>query len=95
MPETRQITFSYQEVAEALVKRQGFHEGLWGVFVEFGLAAGNVPSPEGNIVPAAILPVQRMGIQRFDEEIKGLTVDASVVNPAPTSLERSPGADEA
>ena len=31
MPETPQILFSYQEIAEALVKQQGIHEGLWGL----------------------------------------------------------------
>lgn len=85
MPETRQITFTYEELAEILVKQQGIHEGLWGVYFELGIGGGNVPSPDGNFVPAAVVPLQRMGIQKFDEETKGLTVDAAVVNPAPES----------
>ena len=84
MAEPRQITFSYEELAEALVKQQGIHEGLWGVYAEFGLGAANVegPAPGGGSVPAAIVPLQRLGIQKFDLEVKGLTVDAAVVNPA-------------
>ncbi len=84
MPETPQILFSYQEIAEALVKQQGIHEGLWGLYVEFDIAVTHVSDQEGvNTVPAAIVPVQRIGLQRFDEEVGGLTVDAAVANPAP------------
>ncbi len=83
MPEARQIVFSYQEVAEILVKQQGIHEGLWGVYFELGITGANVNSaPGGDLVPAAIVPLARMGLQRFDEEAPGLTVDAAVVNPA-------------
>ena len=85
MADPRQFSFSYQELAEILVKQQGIHEGVWGIFVEFGLGATNVggPAPGGESVPAAIVPIQRLGIQKYDVEVKGLTVDAAVVNPAP------------
>ncbi len=83
MPEARQIIFSYQEIAEALVKEQGIHEGLWGIYAEFGIAAANINNtPGGDLTPAAIVPLVRMGIQRYDEEAPGLTVDAAKVNPA-------------
>ena len=85
MPETRQVTFTYEELAEILIKQQGIHEGLWGVYFELGIGAGTIPGPDGNFVPAAVVPIQRMGIQKFDEEVKGLTVDAAVVNPPPKS----------
>ena len=83
MPEARQIVFSYQEIAEALIKQQGIHEGLWGIYAEFGIAAANVNNaPGAGLVPAAIVPLARMGIQKYEEEAPGLTVDAAVVNPA-------------
>ncbi len=83
MAEPRQIAFPYQELATILVRRQGIHEGLWGVYVELGIGGANVsPAPGVDAVPAAIVPLQRIGIQRFDEEVEGLTVDAAVVNPA-------------
>ena len=86
MPETRQIIFSYKEIAEILVKQQGIHEGVWGIYAEFGITAANVnTAPGADLIPAAIVPIQRMGLQRFDEEAPGLTVDAAVVNPAPES----------
>ena len=86
MPEARQIVFTYKEIAEALVKQQGIHEGLWGIYIEFGTAGANVnTAPGADLVPAAIVTLAKMGLQRFDEEAPGLTVDAAVVNPAPSA----------
>ena len=82
MAQINQFVFSYKEIAEALVKQQDIHEGLWGVYLEFGIAAANInAAPEADVTPAAIVPVQRMGLQRF-EEANNLTVDAAEVNPA-------------
>ena len=82
MAEPRQISFSYEEVAKLLIKQQKIHEGLWGVYFELGLGGGNVPTPDAKSIPAAVVLLQRVGIQRFDQEVEGLTVDAAKVNPA-------------
>lgn len=76
-------TFSYKEIVEALVKKQGIHEGIWGIYIEFGIGAGNMPLPNDPkvFVPAAILPVQKIGLQKFPTHISPLTVDAAEVNP--------------
>lgn len=82
MPEANMLSFSHQEVAEALIKSQNIHEGLWGIYVEFGLGAamiGQGPS-DPNLLPAAIIPVTKIGIQKFPIA-NNLTVDAAVVNP--------------
>lgn len=82
-PENNRISFTFQEIAEQLVKAKGLHEGHWGVSVTFGLAAQNVPANvDGNdtLVPAALIPVFNIGINEFDKP-NGLTVDASKVNP--------------
>lgn len=82
MAEAQQIyAFTYKELAEALVKQQGIHEGLWGVYVKFGINATNIGPTPNDIVPAAIVPILEIGIQRFKEE-NNLTVDAAIVNPA-------------
>ncbi len=82
MAQVNQIIFTYKEVAEALVKQQDIHEGLWGIYIEFGITAANInAAPGADVIPAAIVPVQRMGLQRF-EEASNLTVDAAEVNPA-------------
>ena len=82
MGEPSQITFSYKEVAEALVKRQGLHEGIWGVFVKFGMQATNIGPNENELAPAGILALLEFGLQKFPKE-NNLSVDASKVNPKP------------
>jgi hypothetical protein len=85
MAEAKNYIFTYQEIAAALVKAQDIHEGLWGVYLEFAIAGANIPNGPGSemLVPAAIVPVVKMGIQRFDRP-NSLTVDAAEVNPSPT-----------
>ena len=83
MPQaTRQIAYSLKEIAEVLVKDQGIHDGIWGIYVKFGLSATNInnASMQNEMFPAAVVPVVELGIQRF-EEANALTVDAAVVNP--------------
>ena len=86
MAEHRQIVFTHQEVAEMLVKKEGIHEGFWGVYFELSLAGGVIPSPPTGtgtaITPAAMVLINKVGILRFDQP-NSLTVDASKVNPAP------------
>jgi hypothetical protein len=90
MSEINQVTFSHKEVAEALIRYNNIHDGLWGLYVEFGLAGANVSlPPEGNLNPTAVVPIVKLGLQRFKEP-NTLTADASVVNPAakPASKKR-------
>ena len=75
MSEPRVITFSHREVAEALVKKEGLHQGIWGIYVEFGLGAVNIGADSDDTLPAAVVPVKKIGLQRFDEE-SSLAVDA-------------------
>ena len=99
MAKVQRYSFTYPEIAEALIKQQGIHEGLWAVFLDFGLEAANVRPPdgsEGDFLPAAIVLVQSIGIQRFRDG-NYLTVDAAVVNPVaghphelPEPTERKP-----
>ncbi|HWO02116.1 MAG TPA: hypothetical protein VNS63_22915 [Blastocatellia bacterium] len=74
--------FSFQELAEALVKKQGLHEGLWSIYIEFGIGAANFNTTKEpkELVPAAIVPVKSVGLLRSSEE-NNITVDASKVNP--------------
>jgi hypothetical protein len=68
-----------------MVKEQGLHEGIWGIYIRFGLRASNIPVQHEhgtNLMPTAILPVLEIGIQPFPEENE-LTVNAASVNPRP------------
>jgi hypothetical protein len=85
MPETNQYIFSFQEIVTALVKLNNIHEGIWGLFVNFGINAQNLGPTETELRPAAIIPIMQMGLMRFDKE-NNLSVDAARVNPAPTNF---------
>lgn len=74
------VVTSYKQVAEALVKYHGIHEGIWGIFARFGLGASNVGPNENELSPAAIVPLVELGLQKFAKETN-LSVDAAKVNP--------------
>ncbi len=81
MAEQRQITFTHKEAAEALINHYGLGEGLWGLYIEFGISGANIgtdPANPENIFPAAIVPIVKIGIQRFDQP-NSLTADAAEV----------------
>ena len=80
MPETSQVTFTFKEVVTALLKEQGIHDGIWGLVVNFGLSANNLGASEGDLRPAAVIPILTLGIAKFDKETN-LSVDAAKVNP--------------
>lgn len=89
-PET--YLFDFKEIAEALIKQQGIHEGVWGIYIEFGIRGANIHAgPETkSILPAAIVPVVKIGLQKFKEE-NSLSVDAAKVNPiGKTHTEKKP-----
>jgi hypothetical protein len=82
MAEVQNYIFTLKEIAGALVKEQDIHDGLWAIYVEFGIGAGHIPAGPNTqeIVPAAVVPIVKMGIQRADQPTP-LTVDAAEVNP--------------
>lgn len=92
MAEARQIIFTYKELAEMMVRQLGISEGLWGIYIKFGIAALNAgPGPE-ELRPTAIVPVLEIGLQRF-EEPSNLTVDAAeMAKSAPTRRARAKAA---
>ncbi len=86
MAEPKQITFTFQEVVEALLKKQGIHEGVWAIYIRFGISGANITDmatqSKESLRPAAVVPLLEIGLQRF-EEVTGISVDAAVVNPSP------------
>jgi hypothetical protein len=82
MAEISQLFFTYKEVAEALVKQHGLHEGVWSVAINFGLKATNIGESQTDLKPAAIIPILAIGLQKAEKETN-LTVDAAKVNPRP------------
>jgi hypothetical protein len=82
MAEPTRIVFSYKEVVEALLKKENMHEGVWGLYVEFAIGAANVGPDKNSLQPAAIVPIVKIGLQKFEEE-NNLSVNAALVNPMP------------
>ena len=81
MPETKNIEFDYKEIAEALVRYADLHDGIWGIEIKFGIQGTNIGfGPGSDLTPAAIVPILKLGLQRFSEP-NNLTVDASKINP--------------
>jgi hypothetical protein len=80
MAEVSQFMFSYKEIAEALVKKQGLSEGIWSLSVNFGLQATNIGANESDLKPSAVVAILSIGLQRVEKETN-LTIDASKVNP--------------
>jgi hypothetical protein len=89
MAETAQIKFSNKEIVTALLKAQGINEGIWGIYVRFGIQGVNIGPDEDSAVPAAIVPILEFGLQKFDR-LSNLSVDAATVNPkaAPSRSKR-------
>lgn len=83
MAEPTQIVFSYKEVAEALIRKHDLHEGIWGIFVRFGIGGSNVGENENSLRPTALVPILELGLQKFEKE-NNLSADAAKVNPRVT-----------
>ncbi len=82
MPEISQIGFKHTEIVELMLKKMGIHEGIWALFIRFGIGASNVGPSESELNPAAIIPVLEIGLQKFEKETN-VSVDAAKVNPKP------------
>jgi hypothetical protein len=82
MAEASEISFSYKEVAEALIRQYGLHEGLWCVSVKFGIQASNFGPTDNDLKPTALIPILEFGLHKQNKETN-LTVDAAKVNPKP------------
>lgn len=69
------------ELAEALIKHHGVHEGFWRIYFKFEMTATNV-NFKGHMYPAALLPITEVGLMReADDKHSILAVDAAIVNP--------------
>jgi len=81
MAEATQYVFTHKELVELLIRKQGLHEGIWSLAFQLALAGGNVAPPSGTgIVPAAIIPILSVGLQKTDKESE-IAVDAAKINP--------------
>jgi hypothetical protein len=87
MTEVTQYTFSYKEIAEVLIEHQDIHEGIWGIIVEFGIHAANIGPSDDSLLPTALIPILKIGLQKSPKETS-LAVDASKINPISSKQEK-------
>lgn len=73
--------FSLEETAQALMIKQGIHEGLWSIAVEFTFIATAAGPSKDELIPAGIVGVNKLGLSKGDEA-NSLTFDAAKLNPA-------------
>ena len=84
MTEPTELMLSPRELAEALVKHHGIREGIWSLGVEFQLTAINMSPDKEKVLPAAVVPIHRIGIRRTDA-LNNISVDAAALNAATAS----------
>jgi hypothetical protein len=85
MAEINIIEFEYKDVAKALIQYHKITEGHWGVALKLGIQGANISIGEKkDLIPVAIVPILKIGLQRFDEP-NNLTVDASKIKPRKTA----------
>lgn len=77
--DTKGVNFQLRDVATALVRLGGIHEGLWQLQVIFAHSATNLNINEA-LNPSAIASVAGLRLGRVDQ-LDPLTVDAAKVNP--------------
>ena len=91
MADADRFKFSHKELAEILARYLHLEDGLWGLYVRFGIAASNVGPDTQSLNPAAIVPVVEIGLQRM-EEPSNLTIDLSTPRRQRSTGARAPGA---
>lgn len=80
------IEMSYHEVATALIKASGPHEGHWKVLVGHGPTITQQATFSGRAFPgnptfmSCMVPIVQLGLIRVDEP-DALSVDAKLINP--------------
>lgn len=97
MAEASRYSFDLKEVASALIRHQGIHEGLWQLAFEFNFGAALVGATKEEARPSALIQINKFQLVRQAEgaEQQPMVVDAAEVNPpiaatAPVAKGRKP-----
>ncbi len=86
MTEPTKHTFSLHDLAVAMVKAKGLHEGEWLLGFDFGLGAANIGPTPNEAFPAAIAHILNATLVEADATAPAsLRVNAAQVNPKRTS----------
>ena len=83
MAEPSQFTFSLVEATEALIKKQGLHEGKWVLAIEFAVNIAMLGTGPTDVKPGAMILAHGLVLQRATDPGSpvNLVVDAAQINP--------------
>lgn len=83
MANPSQYEFQFREVAGALMKAQGIHEGRWHIGLNIGINVANIGQKEDDVLPGAVLRINFLTLQRADQAPADapLVYDAAIENP--------------
>jgi hypothetical protein len=84
MAEPTQFTFSIVETTEALIKKQGIHDGKWMIAIEFNINIALIGTGPTDARPGAMILANSLQLVKAPESgaPPNMVVDAAVVNPA-------------
>ena len=90
MADPTQFTFSMAEATEALLKKQGIHEGKWMIGIEFTVNVAMIGTGPNDAKPGAMVLASNLQLVRAPETgaPPNMVVDAALANP-PESKKRS------
>lgn len=82
MAEATQFSFSFLEVAEELIKKQGIRDGKWVIAVEYTINIGLMAAIPPDAKPGVMVLANTIQLVKAQEgSPPNLTVDAAIVNP--------------
>lgn len=92
MAEIAQYQFSFKEVTEMLVKRQGLHEGVWAIGFNLNIGTGLMGNGPEQIFPSAMVQITSAILTRVEagQPVPPSAVDAAVANPRDATASASP-----
>jgi hypothetical protein len=84
MAEPTQYAFSWTELAELMIKKQGIHEGKWIVSLEFQINVGILGTAPPSASPGVMALCNSIQLTKAQEQSpQNMVVDAAIVNPRP------------
>ncbi len=79
-PPAEGCLLTLRDLAGALIKHYGLHEGYFELMVEFQVGTGGI-GPEDARVPGAMIGLHRVGLKPTTETGSPTAIDAAEVNP--------------
>ena len=83
MAKAKKATFDLRDVAAALFRFEGIHEGRWQLTVDLSAANAHVGQPDQGALPGVMIVFRGVQLQRCDDAADGVpqVFDASKENP--------------